>query len=151
MNHGINLGLNRANSNGNTPLMMASMRCPEIVDMLLEKKCNVNRQNDHGDTALIKAVASRQLEIVKALVTRGGVDTKKRNNNGLDALEKARNMITETGKDVTEEEKTVLSNIALFLRHLKEKEFLQSQAPARRNVVIQHIYKILLWCDRPLW
>merc|ERR1719193_1158209 len=122
--------------------MMACMGHFEIVERLLEeKKCNVNRQNDHGDTALLKAISSRQFDIVKALITFGGVDIRVKNNNGLNALEKARKMITETDThDVTDEERKAQSNIELLLRRWYEKEELKARTAPARNSLLMRLF-----------
>jgi ankyrin repeat protein len=64
--------LNLKDRDGNTPLILASLtRWQEGVSTLIRLKAQVNAQNRLGETAVLKAVQSRDLPMVKALIEAG--------------------------------------------------------------------------------
>lgn len=69
----INARINdRSELSGRTALMIASLRGYErIVDVLLSRKANVNLKDEHGETALLLAMNTPNLKIVKALIRAG--------------------------------------------------------------------------------
>ena len=83
---------------GNTPLIMASMQkdSEEMVKLLLNTgECNVNLQNNKGNTALIEAILHDNNETVKLLLNIGS-DFEIKNNDGendLDIATKKENII----------------------------------------------------------
>jgi uncharacterized protein len=61
--------LNLKDRDGNSPLILASVsRWAEGVATLIRLKAQVNAQNRLGETALLKAVQSRDLDLVKMLL-----------------------------------------------------------------------------------
>ncbi len=64
--------LNMKDQDGNTPLILASVtRWQEGISTLIRLKAQVNAQNRLGETALLKAVQSRDLTMAKALIEAG--------------------------------------------------------------------------------
>ena len=57
----------------------------EIVKLLLNAGADIDKQDNHGDTALIYAAIKNNIEIVKLLLN-SGADIDKQNNNGDTAL-----------------------------------------------------------------
>ena len=79
--------LNTPDYAGTRPLHEASLQgFTAAVDYLIEKHCDINIQNEDGDTALIDAAANGHLETVQALL-RGGANPTNRNRKGEDALD----------------------------------------------------------------
>ena len=59
--------------NGNTPLLEATTYGQEdIVELLLDKKANINHQNKKGQTALDLSVAFKRSEIRELIIKQGG-------------------------------------------------------------------------------
>lgn len=80
------LDLNEKARNGMLPLGYACM-CgkTEIVEVLLKAKANVNAQDAHGETALIKAVTNSHLAITNILLKKGA-DANIQNGSGITPL-----------------------------------------------------------------
>lgn len=80
------LDLNEKARNGMLPLGYACM-CgkTEIVEVLLKAKANLNAQDAHGETALIKAVTNSHLAITNILLKKGA-DANIQNSSGITPL-----------------------------------------------------------------
>jgi uncharacterized protein len=64
--------LNLKDRDGNTPLILAAIsRWNDGVTTLIRLKAQVNAQNRLGETAVLKAVQARDLNLVKALIEAG--------------------------------------------------------------------------------
>jgi len=64
--------LNMKDRDGNTPLILASIsRWSDGVATLVRLKAQVNAQNRMGETALLKAVQGRALDVAKMLIDAG--------------------------------------------------------------------------------
>lgn len=105
LNSEYNVDLN-ARSNGNTPLLSASLRGrTDIAEALINNKANLNlKSNWGGETALHMATVRKHSSIVKQLI-RAGADISIKDNNGRTALEMAikgsaiYNLLKETTKN----------------------------------------------------
>lgn len=77
--------LNLKDRDGNTPLILASIsRWSEGVATLVRLKAQVNAQNRLGETALLKAVQARALDVAKLLID-GGANPDIADNSGISA------------------------------------------------------------------
>lgn len=85
--------INKANSNGNTVLMIVAYHNKiETVQYLLSyPNIAVNQQNKQGETALIDAIVAENQSIIELLLD-AGANPKIANNNGLTPLELAEQM-----------------------------------------------------------
>lgn len=64
--------INKADNEGNTPLILAaSGRNTEVIQTLLPKVKNINAVNDKGESALTKAIAGGSSEIASMLLKNG--------------------------------------------------------------------------------
>ena len=81
--------LNAQSLQGNSALMLASVRSPELVSLLLESQADHNLRNDTSMTALMIASQNDCLECVKLLVKNGAnplrKNSKGKNSNDLAA------------------------------------------------------------------
>src|SRR6185503_3235131 len=65
-------GLTPDGAGADAPLLVAVVGgCVDVVQLLLERKANVNVKDQDGMTALIKAAAGNMPEIVRVLLDRG--------------------------------------------------------------------------------
>jgi len=72
---------------GNTPLQVASLNgYPEIVEYLLEQKCDPHCANGDKDTPLIDAAENGHIEVVNLLL-KAGVDPTWQNRKGQQAMD----------------------------------------------------------------
>ena len=81
---------NAYGQSGCTPLYFAALSCPGrgAIDLLLGAGCNVNVQNEVGDTALHIAAVQGRIEIVEVLL-KAGADASIKNTRGQTALQAA--------------------------------------------------------------
>jgi uncharacterized protein len=97
--------VNKADSNGWTPLMLASkLGHTSIVRELLDNGAGADYKNHGGSTALLWAATFGHADVVRLLV-RHGADTSLRNNFGLTALDMA------TARDDRPSERESIKNI----------------------------------------
>jgi uncharacterized protein len=83
--------LNLKDRDGNTPLILASIsRWTDGISTLVRLKAQVNAQNRLGETALLKAVQARSLDIAK-LLTEAGANPDIADNSGISARIAAEN------------------------------------------------------------
>jgi uncharacterized protein len=83
--------LNLKDREGNTPLMLATItRWSEGAATLIRLKAQVNVQNRLGETAILKAVQARDLDLVKALID-AGANPDLGDNSGISARTAATN------------------------------------------------------------
>ncbi|WP_353216298.1 ankyrin repeat domain-containing protein [Sandarakinorhabdus sp.] len=83
--------LNVKDRDGNTPLLLATIgRWEEGVATLIRLKAQVNIQNRLGETALLKAVQTRDLGLAKAMVE-AGANPDLADNSGITARGAAEN------------------------------------------------------------
>ncbi len=83
--------LNLKDRDGNTPLILASIsRWGDGISTLLRLKAQVNAQNRLGETALLKAVQARALDIAKLLIE-AGANPDIADNSGISARMAAEN------------------------------------------------------------
>jgi len=74
---------------GQTPIFYAVLSgSHDLLDYLLEKKCNIEAHTKRGETALMWAAMNQQLDCVKLLLLRGA-DIHKQDENGQRALDHA--------------------------------------------------------------
>jgi hypothetical protein len=79
-----NVDVNKANDDGDTPLIYAARNGhAEVVRELLKAaNVDVNKANNDGDTPLIYAARNGHAEVVRELLKAANVDVKKANNDG---------------------------------------------------------------------
>ena len=81
---------NIRDSNGNTPLMLASqIGFAEGIALLLDRRANVDLANNSGETPLIRAVQNRDLATVRTLLAAGADPSKSDRSAGLTARQYA--------------------------------------------------------------
>lgn len=79
---GYNADVNEKNSDGDTPLHVASMTFHKLARALLKSKADVNAKNNNGDTPLHIAYEHRNYTMVELLIEHGA-DINATNNNNL--------------------------------------------------------------------
>ena len=94
-------GCDVTDSNGFTPLMYCVQNDREkMIDFLLEKKCDVNKINNIGNTALFYAVfkSRNRTETIEKLL-KNGADMNVVNKSGISSLALANSMANEKVKE----------------------------------------------------
>lgn len=79
---------------GNTPLHIScKMNDDKIINILIKHRCDVNIENDKGETSLMKICSKKNYSMIRLLI-RNGANVNKKDNNGKDALWHFANSIT---------------------------------------------------------
>lgn len=76
--------------NGNTPLMFAAARAPEILKLLIKRGVDVSQRNHSSETALMIAVKN-QCEACVQILMENGANPNRKNSNGINSFELAQN------------------------------------------------------------
>lgn len=98
-------GCDVTDSNGFTPLMYCVQNDREkMIDFLLEKKCDVNKINNIGNTALFYAVfkSKNKTDSIEKLLKKGA-DMNVVNKSGISSLTLANSMANEKVKEFMNE------------------------------------------------
>ena len=80
--------VDKADENGDTPLMLAFHRNFEIVELLLSVKgIDVNKADKDGKTPLMQACIEGHIDVARVLLAAEDIDINKKNKDGYTALD----------------------------------------------------------------